>query len=236
MIDRLVKLAVIAFTAVFGGALLLVGGLFALRLLTSDGAYAELEEPNGRWTLKIEETCLQGPCYKHPVLVRDEGWFATSELQCELKGADTSRVIFDRIRQADWSADGMTLTWTAGDPPQSGTLDIRTDCYRTAIHNDRPSLISVRFHENCLVDGCARRAFWIESGGGFKYTTPCTVAATGDEPVFTSADNPVGQVEVKVDAEKRLAEWRSTGTGQSGRIEYTRDCDAARTVKSETPP
>ena len=107
-----------------------------------------------------------------------------------MRGVDTSRVLFDDVRSAEWSDGDTVLAWTAGDPPESGRIDLRKDCYITAAFDDRPASTGLRFKENCLIDGCWRSVDWVESRGGYVYTTPCRVTATGDERVFTELSDP----------------------------------------------
>ena len=178
---------------------------------------------------------MSGSCYKYPTVVVPDGWFSTRELQCDMHGADTSRVLFDKVHSATWENGDTTLAWSAGDPPESGRIDLRKDCYATAAFDDRPSLISLRFKENCLTGQCWRSLSWIESRGGYVYTTPCRVTATGNAPVFTRPNDARGQVSVTLDPADRKAKWTSE-TGQSGRIDYAADCDASQQTRQEQPP
>ena len=122
-----------------------------------------------------------------------------------------------------------------GEPPESGRLDLREYCYMTAVVDDRPSLTSFRFKENCLIRECWRSVSWVEARGGYVVTTPCRVTATGSVPVFTVPDDVRGQVAVTLDVAGRRASWTSTGTGQRGVIDFAVDCDVSRQVRREQP-
>lgn len=239
MLDTLKKLFFIGFRIYMGLvalAMLVIGGLFIFRLLTYDRAEATFEAPNGRWSVRIEDSCLIGSCYKYPHVVVPDGWFSSRELQCDIGPVDTSRVLFDDVRSVTWSDDDTKLNWTAGDPPASGTIDLRKDCYITAAFDDRPSLISLRFKENCLTGQCWRSVSWIDGRGGYLFTTPCRVTATGNDPVFTVPNDARGQVDVTLDPARRVAQWRSENTGQTGRIDFAADCDVSKQTKHEQPP
>ncbi len=105
----------------------------------------------------------------------------------------------------------------------------------TAVVDDRPSLISFRFKENCLIRECWRSVSWVEARGGYVVTTPCRVMASGSVPVFTVPDDVRGQVAVTLDVASRRASWTSTGTGQSGVIDFAVDCDVSRQARREQP-
>ena len=233
------KLFVLAFAGVmlaFTAALLLIGGLFVWKLVSSDGADVAFQSPNSDWVLEIEETCLQGPCYRYPKLNVATGWFSSRQLQCDIAATDTTRVLFDTVVSTSWRDNGTKFDWTAGAPPVSGTIDLLEDCYITAIYNDRPNLLSLRFHENCLTGACRRRAYWIETRGAYDYTTPCRADASGEDRVFTDPDDPTGQISVRFEPDRGRAEWRSHGTEQTGVIDFAQDCDASKTARTEVPP
>jgi hypothetical protein len=59
--------------------------------------------------------------------------------------------------------------------------------------------------------------------------------AGGNVPVFTVPNDVRGQVAVTLDAANRRAAWASTGTGQSGVIDFAVDCDVSRQVRREQP-
>lgn len=239
MLELVKKILILGFRAymllvAFG--LLLVGGLFAWNLLTYDRAEATFDAPNGRWSLRIEDSCLVGACYKHPAVVVPDGWFSSYELQCDTGPVDTSRVLFDKVHSVTWGEGDTTLDWTAGEPPESGRIDLHKDCYITAAFDDRPSLISLRFKENCLTGDCWRSVSWIDGRGGYLYTTPCQVTASGNERVFTVPNDARGQVSVTLDPGRRVAQWTSEETGQTGRIDFAADCDVSKQTKHEQPP
>ncbi len=232
------KLVLFAFTGVmlfFGAAILLIGGLFAWKLVSADTAKVAFQAPQADWALQIEETCLLGPCYKYPKLVVSTGWFSSRELQCDLAGADPSRAVFDNVVSVEWRDNDTKVDWIAGDPPTSGTIDLLSDCYISAVVDDRASMTSIRFHENCLTGACRRSAMWMETRGSYIYTTPCRVAASGEERLFTVPGDPGGQVSTRIDGEKRLAEWTSTGTGQTGVIDFAEHCDISKQRREPVP-
>jgi hypothetical protein len=234
-LKRLFVFGIAAHMSLVAVAMALVGGLFVWKLLTHDRAEVTFDAPNGRWSVHIEDSCFSGSCYKYPTIVVSEGWFSSRELQCDMHGADTSRVLFDTVHSATWENGDTTLVWSAGDPPVSGRIDLRKDCYATAAFDDRPNLISLRFKENCLTEQCWRSVDWIESRGGYVYTTPCRVVATGNAPVFTLPGDALGQVSVTLDPASRQARWTSQ-TGQGGLIDYAADCDATNQTRHEQPP
>lgn len=234
-IKKLIAFGFIAYMSVIGLGIVAIGGLFAWNLLTYERAEATFEAPNGRWSLRIEDSCLTGACYKYPKVMVPTGWFSSYELQCDVRGIDTSRVLFDDVRSAEWSDGDTVLAWTAGDPPERGRIDLRKDCYITAAFDDRPASTGLRFKENCLIDGCWRSVDWVESRGGYVYTTPCRVSATGNERVFTEPNDATGQIDVTLDAKNRRAEWTSLGTGQTGVIDFQADCDTSRQTRHEQP-
>lgn len=236
LLKKLLQLTFAGVLLFFTACILLVGGLFVWKLISSDSADVAFHSPNSDWVLEIEESCLQGPCYKYPRLTVATGWFSSRELQCDLAQTDTTRVLFDNVVSTEWRDDGTKFGWTAGDPPVSGTIDLLEDCYITAIYNDRPNLLSLRFHENCLAGACRRWAYWIATRGAYDYTTPCSATASGEDRVFTDPENPTGQISVRFVPEQARAEWSSHGTGQTGAIDFAQDCDAAKTVRSEVPP
>ena len=225
-----------AYMALVALTLLFIGGIFAWNLLTYDRAEATFDAHNKPWSLRIEDSCLTGSCYKYPKVVVSDGWFSSHELQCDIGPVDTSRIIFDKVHKVTWNADGTALDWSAGEPPQSGRVDLRKDCYITAAFDDRPSLISLRFKENCLTGDCLRSVNWLESRGGYIFTTPCRVTATGNERVFTVPNDARGQVSVSLDVKNKRATWTSDETGQTGVIDYAADCDVTRQTRHETPP
>ena len=125
---KLFAAAFIIYMSVIAAGILFLGGLFAWKLATHDRAKAVFEAPNGRWSLHIEESCLLGACHKYPTVVVPEGWFSSRELQCQMHDADTSRVLFDKVQTHEWGAGDSSFSWTAGDPPVSGRIDLREDC------------------------------------------------------------------------------------------------------------
>lgn len=225
----------IAYMSLVAAGLAVVGGLFAWNLLTHDRAEATFDAPNGQWSIRIEDSCLTGSCYKYPAVVVSDGWFSSHELQCDMGKVDTTRVLFDNVHAVTWGAGSTTFEWRAGDPPESGRIDLRKDCYITAAFNDRPNSISLRFKENCLTGDCWRSVSWIESRGGYVFTTPCHVTATGNARVFTLPNDPLGQVAVTLDPKNRIARWASSETGQSGVIDFAADCDVSRQTRHEQP-
>jgi hypothetical protein len=235
LLRKLFAAAFVVYMSVIAIGILFFGGLFTWKLVTHDRAEAVFKAPSGRWEVRVEESCLLGACYKYPTVVVSEGWFSSRELQCDMHGADTTRVLFDKVKSHAWEDDDRVFSWTAGDPPVSGRIDIRSDCYDTAVFDDRQSLTTLRFKENCLIGGCVRSLSWSELRGGYVYTTPCRVTASGNVPVFTLPGNPSGQVEVVLDAGNRRAEWMSEQTGQTGQIDYEADCDAALQTRKEQP-
>jgi hypothetical protein len=235
LLRKLFAAAFVVYMSVIAAGILLLGGLFAWKLVTHDRAEAVFEAPSGRWKLHVEESCLLGACHKYPTVVVPEGWFSSRELQCEMLGADTTRVLFDKVKSHTWEDDDRVFSWTAGDPPVNGRIDIRGDCYDTAVFDDRESLTTLRFKENCLIGDCVRSVLWIVSRGGYVYTAPCRVTASGNVPVFTIPGNPSGQVEVVFDAANGRADWTSEQTGQKGQIDYETDCDAALQTRKVQP-
>ena len=97
-----------------------------------------------------------------------------------------------------------------------------------------PARTSLRFHETCIVPGCARWIEWVDAGE-MMTSTPCRTAARGDGPVFTLRGDVRGQIDVTLDPKARIATWTSRGTGQSGRVAFGEDCDTAREVRSPRP-
>jgi hypothetical protein len=235
LLRKLFAAAFVVYMSVIAAGILFLGGLFAWKLATHERATAMFEAPSGRWSVRIEESCLLGACHKYPAVIVPEGWFSTRELQCQMRDADTSRVLFDKVQTHAWGDGDVSFSWTAGDPPVSGRIDLREDCYETAVFDDRQSLTSLRFKENCLIGDCVRSLSWIVSRGGYVYTTPCRVTASGNTPVFTLPGNPSGQVEVVLDAGNRRAEWVSAQTGKKGQVDYDTDCDEARQTQKEQP-
>lgn len=192
------------------------------------------DAPSGRWRIEIEETCLQGPCFKQArlkVLTEDR-----RELQCALGPTDNSRLVFDTMITSDWQNNETLFVWTAGDPAQSGSLNLLNDCFLSAVVHDRPSLVSIRFDENCLTAPCRRRAYWVDSTGSHTVTTPCVLTAAGDSRVFTLPGDPRGSVNVDFEVSKRLINWRSHETGQHGSVVFSRDCDPAQSTRKPIPP
>jgi len=232
---RLFAVAFVTYMSVIAAGLLLLGVLFAWKLATHDRANVVFDAPSGRWSLRIEESCLLGACHKYPTVVVPEGWFSTRELQCDMHDVDTSRVLFDKVAAYEWADGDASLAWTAGNPPVSGRIDLREDCYSTAVFDDRQSLTSLKFKENCLIGECVRSVSWIVSRGGHIYTTPCRVTATGNKPVFTVPGEPTGQVTVNLDSGNRRADWTSSQTGQRGQIDFDADCDLARQTRRVQP-
>lgn len=236
LLKKLIGVAFVGYMSVIAFAILTIGGLFVWKLATHDRAEATFKAPSGRWSLRIEENCHIGPCFKYPVVVISDGWFSKSELQCDMREPDTSRVLFDNVQAFRWEDEETALSWTAGEPPISGRIDLREDCYRTAVFDDRDSLTRLRFKENCLTGACLRSVSWIVSRGGYIYTTPCRVTASGNQPVFTLPNDALGQVAVMLDSGKRRADWMSLRTGQSGQINFETDCDASQQTRAEKPP
>lgn len=235
-LKRLFSAAFVIYMSVIAIGLLTIGGLFAWKLVSHDRAEATFKTPSGRWTLRIEESCLLGPCFKYPTVIVPEGWFSSSSLQCDMKDADTSRLLFNRVKAHQWANEETRFSWTAGEPPASGHIDLREDCYRTAVFDDRESLTTLSFKENCLVGSCLRSVSWIESRAGYLYTTPCRVSAHGNEAVFTESNNPAGQIAVTLDSANRRADWMSFGTDQTGQIDFDADCDVSQQTRREKPP
>ena len=232
--DRFVGAGIAIMMLLIGAPLLLVGSLFAWQLLTRDGDERTFKEPEGRWRLVLEESCLIGPCYKYAKLIVRDGYVSRQELLCAPPQMDTSKTVLHTIKSVSWSEDGTEVTWTAQDKRNSGSLHIGRDCYAIAAFDDRPKSISLRFRENCLRGQCFRSVLWVVSAGGFTYTTPCTVAAHGNKPVFTLPKDVRGQVAVKISEGRGRATWESN-TGQSGEIIFVEDCDSSQTVKEAQP-
>lgn len=236
LVKKLLLFGFKAYMAFVALTLLFIGGIFAWNLLTYDRAEATFDAPSKPWSVRIEDSCLTGSCYKYPKVVVPDGWFSSHELQCDIGPVDTSRVVFDKVHKVTWGDDDTTLNWSAGEPPQSGRIDLRKDCYITAAFDDRPSLISLRFKENCLTGDCVRSVNWVESRGGYVFTTPCRVTATGNERVFTVPNDARGQVSVELDVASKRATWTSDETGQTGVVDYATDCDASKQTRREQPP
>lgn len=236
MIEKLLRVAAIGMFVVTAGPILLVGGLFAWKLISSDDYERTFHAPHQDWSIRLEEDCLIGPCHKYGHLIVPNGFLSTQTLQCELPQLDTSRIIFREIQDVHWSEDDTKFSWTSADPANDGSLDIAKQCYDTAVHDDRSKQISIRFRENCVTGTCVRSARWASWRGGFVYTTPCSVTATGTSLVFTLPGDVTGQIDVEVDAGAQTADWRSTGTGQSGQIVFAKDCDLSLQTKKPVPP
>lgn len=232
--DRFVTAGIIIMVLLIGAPLFLVGTLFAWQLLTRDGGEVAFDEPNGRWRLELEESCIIGPCHKYARLSVPLGYFSRQTLLCTPPQLDTSQTVLDTIESVTWSEDGTQVSWTAKDARNNGSLHIGRDCYETAAFDDRPKSIGLRFRENCVTGQCFRSVLWIVSAGGYTYTTPCTVSAHGNKPVFTLPKDVLGQITVAVSEGKGKAAWQSS-TGQSGEIIFVQDCDSSQTVKKVQP-
>lgn len=236
MFEKLLKIGVIGMVITIGGPILLICGLFAWRLLSSDSYARTFDAPSRDWSVRLEEDCLIGPCHKYGQLIVPDGFFSKQTLLCELPRLDTSRIIFREVRDVQWTEGDTKFSWTTPDPANDGSLDIARQCYETAVHDDRPKQISIRFRENCVTGTCIRSAHWVSWRGGYVYTTPCALTATGNSPVFTVPRDVTGQVAVEINDTSLTADWQSTGTGQSGQIVFAKDCDLSQQTKDLVPP
>ena len=236
LLKRVLVIAIAASAALVAAMLAVILGLSAWQLMSHDHAQARFEAPSGRWMLRVEDSCLQVNCYKQAHVVIPNGWLSSSELQCDIGPlASDNRVLFNQVHATAWQDDDTTFEWSAGNPPISGRIDLRKDCYIAAFADDQPNLITLRFKENCLIGECWRSVDWIENRDGQLYTTPCTTKATGNSPVFTRLSDPSGQLSVKFDAAQKRANWKSADTGQSGTINFAIDCDVTSQTSRPLP-
>lgn len=233
---RLVKFLFVGSMAVFAAVFLLIGGLFLFQLWTAYGPKVALDAPGGGWTVTLQEVSFADSHTKTATVSVHEGPMRGHELFCRFDEPTSDRRVFGAIASTVWRDGGLKLDWTtASDPPQRGTLDIAAQCSDTAVFSDRPSNTTLRFHETCLVSGCARRVEWIEQKTE-TVSTPCRTDATGDAPVFTVPGDALGQIDVDFDHQARIARWTSRGTGQSGAVDFVADCDPSRERRSPVPP
>jgi hypothetical protein len=235
LIKRVLAIGVAASMAVVVAMLAVVFGLFVWKFLAHDHAQARFEAPSGRWTLRVEDSCVQVTCLKLAHVVIPNGWLSSNELQCDIGQAAEDRVVFDKVHATAWHDNDTAFEWSAGVPPVSGRIDLRKDCYIPAYADDRPNLTTLRFKENCLVGECSRSVDWIQVVNNELITTPCRVAAVGNAPVFTRLNDPGGQVAVKFDTPNKRAQWKSADTGQRGNIDFATDCDVGRQTRRQQP-
>jgi len=231
---RIAKVVFIGFWALSATALLLFTVVSLVRLNSTFGRETVITAPSGKWSLAlrtIEYTSRSEPRAK---LIVHRGPMANQELICDVS-ADGQGAVFNDITSSSWQNDDLTLAWQSGSPPSEGIIDIATACSDTAAFDDRMNRIGLRFHENCLVGGCRRWVAWTETVGNETITTPCRTTQEGDTPIFTRSGDPRGQIDVQLDAKARIADWKNRNTGESGRIEFSTDCDISRQTRKPQP-
>ena len=99
--DRFVGAGIAIMMLLIGAPLLLVGSLFAWQLLTRDGDERTFKEPEGRWRLVLEESCLIGPCYKYAKLIVRDGYVSRQELRAAANGYLEDGSSHDQERQLE---------------------------------------------------------------------------------------------------------------------------------------
>lgn len=229
---RFAKLFFVGSMAVFAAGFVLLGALFLYQLWNTYGPKIVLDAPGGGWTVTLQEVSFTAHYMKTARVDVHRGPMAGHALLCRFDQATSGRPQLNDIVSTTWSDDGLTLSWITGsDPPAHETLDIAAQCSDTAVFSDRPSNTTLRFHETCLVQSCARWVEWIEQAAE-TVSTPCRTGAQGDEPVFTRSGDPLGQIDIDFDPEARITRWTSRETGQSGVVDFARDCDPSRARRS----